>query len=229
VELKTYFNALKRRWLIIVLLPLIVGLGAVAQEVLREPTYSTEFQASVIRQPEAPTPGEFDFNRYYNYLASEFAIDDLVVAVEGNVFAAGVADRLPPGSPIAVEDVQRALESEREHRVLKMTVSSGDMKTVDQVAQAAMMEVQDNAFMYLGIDGVGATAVVEIVQTPGTLMTDSGRARLLLLLQVIAALGAAVLLAFFVDYLDDTLYDAESTANILRMPHLASVPTERRT
>ena len=47
-------------------------------------------------------------------------------------------------------------------------------------------------------------------------------------LEVLAALGFGVLLAFLVDYIDDTLYDAESTTAALRLPHLASVPAEPR-
>lgn len=227
MELKAYVSILKRRWPIVLLLPLIVGVGAILQEVSREPSYSTQVRAAVIRRPEAPTQGEFDFNRYYNYLASEFAIDDLVEAVRGNVFASGVATRLPKESGIDAGDVQGSLASDRKHRVLTMTSTSSDKLQAELIAQAAATELQENAFTYLGIEGIGSPAVVEIIQTPSAAGPDTGRARLLLAMQVIAALGAAVLLAFLVDYLDDTLYDAESAAGLLRIPHLATVPTER--
>jgi capsular polysaccharide biosynthesis protein len=227
LELKAYVSILRRRWPIVLLLPLIVGLGAIFQEVSRDPVYSTQLRASVIRQPEVPPAGEFDYDRYYNYLASEFAIDDLVEAVRGNVFAEAVASRLPAESGIGAGNVQGVLASERQHRVLTITASSGNKQEAEQIAQAAMVELQEHAFDYLGIEGIGSSAVVGIIQTPGAAGPDTGRARLLLALQVIAALGAAVLLAFFVDYLDDTFYDADSAAHVLRVPHLASVPAER--
>jgi capsular polysaccharide biosynthesis protein len=227
LELKTYFNILKRRWPIVVLLPLIVGLGAIYQEVSRDPSYSTHTRATVIREPDLPPAGEFDYDRYYNYLASEFAIDDLVEAARGNVFSAGVAARLPAELGVGAGEVQNSMAVERQHRVLTMTATSGDPHTAELIAQAAADELKEGAFDYLGIEGIGSSAVVEVIQTPGVAAADTGRARLLLVLQVIAALGAAVLLAFVIDYLDDTLYDAESTADVLRVPHLASVPAER--
>jgi capsular polysaccharide biosynthesis protein len=48
------------------------------------------------------------------------------------------------------------------------------------------------------------------------------------MLQIVAAIGAGVLLAYLVDYLDDSLHDGEQTATILGVPLLASVPLERR-
>jgi capsular polysaccharide biosynthesis protein len=228
VELKSYLNILKRRWPIVVLLPLLVALGALYQDATRDPQYSTDVRATVIRQPDAAPAGEFDYDRYYNYLASEFAIDDLVEAVRGNVFAEGVVARLPAGSDVSAGDVQNILAADRQHRILTMTATSTDGTEAELVARAAVEELEQAAFQYLGVEAIGSEAVVEIIQTPGAASPDTGRARLLLILQVVAALGTAVLLAFLIDYLDDTLYDAESTAAALRVPHLASVPGERQ-
>jgi capsular polysaccharide biosynthesis protein len=72
-------------------------------------------------------------------------------------------------------------------------------------------------------------AVVQVIDQPGQAGPDNSRARLLLVLQVIAAAGAGVLLAFLVDYLDDTFHDGEVAAATLGVPHLASVPVERST
>lgn len=229
MELKHYLRVLLRRWPALVVLPLLAVVLAVVQEAARDPRYSTQARATVIREPETPPAGEFDYDRYYNYLASEFAIDDLVEAVRGNVFAAAVAERLrAEGVEIGAGEVQGAIAADRMHRVLTMNVSSGDAARAEQIARAATAELQASAFEYLGIEGVGSPAVVNIVQEPGAASEDTGRARLLLALQIVAALGAGVLLAFLVDYLDDTLYDGESAAAALALPELASVPAERR-
>jgi capsular polysaccharide biosynthesis protein len=42
------------------------------------------------------------------------------------------------------------------------------------------------------------------------------------------ALGVGVLLAFFVDYLDDTLYDLDAVQAVMRLPHLTTVTGKRR-
>ncbi len=228
MELKVYLQALRRRWPIVVALPLLVGLLAIAQEVSRDTTYAAYAKLRVISEQ---LEGDFtDYPADDNFIASEYAIDDLVEAVRGNVFSAVVAERVQAaGIAIGREEVQSAISAEREHRVLTVTVRSGDPARAEAIAREATAELEAGAFEYIGLPSPDAGSVVRVIDQPGNAGPDTSRARLLLLLQVIAAAGAGVLLAFLVDYLDDTLHDGESTAATLGLPHLASVPAERRT
>ncbi|MDQ3547795.1 MAG: hypothetical protein M3439_03150 [Chloroflexota bacterium] len=227
MELKVYLRALWRRWPIVLILPLLVGLLAVVQEVSRETIYATEARLRIISEQL-----EGDFTNYPaddNFIASEYAIDDMVEAVQGNVFSSAVAERVrASGIQVDGEEVQSAIGAERAHRVLSITVRSGDADLAEAIAREATMELEASAFDYIGLPSPDAGSVVQVVDQPGDAEPDASRARLLLLLQVIAAAGAGVLLAFLVDYLDDTLHDAETTAATLGLPHLASVPVEQR-
>ena len=227
MELKAYIQALRRRWPILVALPLLVGLLAVVQEVSRDTTYATYAKLRVISEQ---LDGEFtDYPADDNFIASEYAIDDLVQAVRGNVFSAAVAERVrAAGIDIGQEEVESAISSEREHRVLTVTVRSGEPAHAEAIAREATAELQAAAFEYIGLPSADAGSVVRVIDQPGEAGPDTSRARLLLLLQVIAAAGAAILLAFLVDYLDDTLHEGEATAATLGVPHLASVQVERR-
>lgn len=228
MELKVYLLALRRRWPIVLALPLLVGLLAVVQEVSRDTTYATDARLRIISEQ---LEGDFtDYPADDNFIASEYAIDDLVEAVRGNVFSEAVAERVrATGIDIGSSEVQSAIASGREHRVLTVTVRSGDPARAEAIAREATAELEVAAFDYIGLPSPDAGAVVRVIDQPGNAKPDTSRARLLLLLQVIAAAGAGVLLAFLVDYLDDTLHDGDSTAATLGLPHLASVPAERRT
>jgi capsular polysaccharide biosynthesis protein len=227
MELKVYLQALRRRWPVILALPLIVALLAIAQDVSRETTYATDARLRVISER---IEGDFtDYPDDDNFIASEYAIDDLVEAVRGNVFAAAVAERVrASGMEIGTEEVESAIASDREHRVLTVTVRSADPERAEAIAREATLELEASAFEYIGFPSPDSGQVVTVIDQPGEAGPDTSRARLLLILQIVAAAGAGVLLAFLIDYLDDTLHDGETTAATLGLPYLASVPTEPR-
>jgi capsular polysaccharide biosynthesis protein len=227
MELKHYLRIIARRWPIIVFLPLLVGLLAVYQFAVRDATYTSHVAAVVTRHPDPQQSDEYQYDAYYNYVSSEFAIDDLVEAVNGNVFAQAVAERArAAGADVSTSEVQGALAADRRHRILHVTAGSRDQAQAETIAQAAAAELEARAFHYLGVDTAGTTAIVSIIERPEQAVRDISRLQLLILLQLLAAAGAGVLLAFFLEYLDDTLYDREAVELALRLPHLADVPAK---
>lgn len=228
MELKSYLMVLLRRWPAIVILPLLVGLFAIYQDMSRVTQYTAEARLSVVRIPDQAPVEDFQYDDYYNYLTSEFKIDDLVETVAGNVFAGAVAERSAAiGAPVDATTVQQVMSEERQHRVLSIMATTTEADRSLQIVQAAVAELEENANMYLDTPADEAGAMVRVVEYPNEASTDTTRARILLLLGVIAAFGAGVLLAFLVDYLDDTLYDAENVSIATRLPVLASVPEKR--
>lgn len=228
MELKSYLQVLWRRWPAIVILPLLVGLFAVYQEATRTEQYTANARLAVVRQPDPEPVNDFRYDEYYNYLASEFKIDDLVETVRGNVFAEQVAARMnAAGVEISPGEVQGALSSSRQHRILSVTASTTDPDRSLRIALAVVEELEANPARYLNIADDGAGAAVQAIQVPTGAGPDTLQARIILILGVLVALGAGVLLAFLVDYLDDTLYDADGTIAATKLPLLATVPVER--
>jgi len=228
MELKVYLRALWRRWPIILIVPLIVGCLSVFQESVRDTTYSTHAKLRIISEQ---LPGDFtSYPLDDNFVASEFAIDDMVAAVRGNVFAAAVAERVRgAGLDVSGGDVQSAMTVTREHRVLTVNFRSTDAQRAEIIAREATAELEESAFDYIGVSSPEENSIVRVIDYPGGAGPDTSRARLLLILQLIVAVGAGVLLAYLVDYLDDSLHDGEQAAAVLRAPLLASVLVERRT
>lgn len=228
MELKWYMGVLWRRWPAIVILPMLVALIAVYQDATRTEEYSANARLSVVRMPDTGPPEDFRYDEYYNYLASEFKIDDLVETVRGNVFAGAVAERLQAnGMDVSTAEVQSALTSDRQHRILSIDVTTTDLERTMRISEAAVEELESNASLYLDIPDEGPGAIVRAVQIPDSANADSARARLILVLSVLVAVGFGVLLAFLIDYLDDTLYDADATMSALKLPVISTVPAER--
>lgn len=229
MELKWYLQVLWRRWPAVLILPLAVALVAVYQDITRTDEYSANARLSVVRIPD-PAPEEFRYDEYYNYLASEFKIDDLVETVRGNVFAASVAERMTAaGNPISAGEVQGSLASDRQHRILSITATTPDPERTLAISRAVVEELESDPGLYLDMPADAAGASVRAVQVPDSAGPDTARARMILMLSVLVALGMGVLLAFLVDYLDDTLYDADGTSDATKLPVLAEIPAERST
>lgn len=223
MELKWYLQVLWRRWPALLILPLLAAVVAVYQDATRDEQYSANARLAVVRLPETPSSPDFRYDEYYNYLASEFKIDDLVETVRGNVFAAAVAERMDASTG----EIQGALAAERQHRILSVNVTTGDPERTMQINRAIVEELEQNPELYVDVLTDGAGASVRAIQIPDHAAADSQRARLLLVLGIMVAAGAGVLLAFLLEYLDDTLYDDETTAYALDMPVIGVVPAER--
>lgn len=229
MELKHYIQILRRRWWVVALVPFIVIVVGGVGYVSRTPTFEAKARVSFKRMPDAPIPGEFQYDEYYNYLSSEYAIDDLVEIIKGNVYSERVAERLvADGFVISVDEVQSMLSASREHRILAITAVSHDPDRAIRVARAGQLEIEQNAMKYLvNRNGSNRAAIIQPVQIPNEAASDQPRARLLLVLAVVVAIGAGIVLAFVVDYFDDRLHDAELASAALHLPVLASTRARR--
>lgn len=226
MELKYYLNVLLRRWPVIVILPFIVAIVGGFQLANRTETYTAIARLSVIRSPDAPIPDEFQFDEYYNYQASEFAIDDLVEVVRGNVFADGVANQLAESGESG--PVRGLIGSSRQHRVITISVAHNDPQHAVRVAQAAIEELEENALQYLAHREDGSPVEVRPVEIPGGASGDGDRARMIYILSIVVAFGFGVLLALLVDYVDDRLFDRDLTARALNAEYLVTVARSRK-
>lgn len=228
MELKSYLQVLLRRWPSVVLLPLLVGCIAVYQDMSRVTQYTGHARLSVVRLPDQGPVEDFSYDDYYSYLTSEFKIDDLVETVDGNVFAAAVAERsAAAGISVDATTMQQILSSDRQHRILSVMATTTEPGRSLQISQAAVAELEENASLYLDMPADANGVSVRVVDYPNEASTDTTRSRIILLLGVLVALGAGILLAFLMDYLDDTLYDAQTVAAVTKLPVLATAPEDR--
>lgn len=230
MELRHYWNVIWRRWPVVLALPLLVALGSLGLVFGRPASYTAEARVQLVLVPQQGNAGDFfRYDDYYNFLATEYTVDDLVEVLSGNVFTEDVARTLQgPGfnHPLGVEAIRGSLEVTRKHRVLHIAASSGQREWAVWIAQAAIKTLQDDPVKYFsrGDAPLKLNAVPLVIEQP--LVAKGNRVRGLLnaALQTLVAFFAGLGLAFLLDYLDDSLRGADAVRESLGLPVLAQLP-----
>lgn len=224
MELRLYWTIIRRRWWLVISLPLVVLLASLA---LRRPaplTYQAVMRLTV-DVPPLPVHEGMNFDpRFTAAQAAEYLVDDFSELVRSGEFAADVSRRLvdkgitvPPGA------IQGSTASEKIHRVVTWRITGGDPEQLQAIAQAALEALREDSPKYFARLGA-ADAQVAIIDQPAVFVVGPGlRERLDLPLRVLLALLAGLGLAFLLDYLDTTIYTAPQVEE-LGLAVLGEVP-----
>ena len=229
MELKAYLRILWERWYIVVLVPLIVLVGVVYQSRSKTLTYTSQAKMSIVRSAEQPGENQyFQYDGYYQYLASEYALDDLVQVVQGNVFANDVSKMIKTdsGQDISAGEVQGSITSSRVNRILTISATSSTADRATLIASEAAKTLETNGTGYFKSNPDVGASVQTIQQALGA-GANSNKRNLLYILQIAVAIFAGVVIALFVDYLDDSLRSPEAVSNALGVPVIGVIPRER--
>lgn len=227
MELRAYVNTLTRRWYALLILPLVaLGIVAVAERE-RSPQYSASSRVSIVRVSEATTSEEYEFDDYYDFLVSEFILDDTVEIVRGNIFAAAVSERLvEQGIFVDPPTVDGALDASREHRILTIRSTTGDNGLSIIIANAAATEIREGYQNYLGAAEEALPVTIRPVDISTSAESDTFQVRLTYLLAIIVAGGFGLLLALALEFFDDGL-TAETATTSLGLDVLGVVREDR--
>ncbi len=223
MELKSYYQILRRRWWLPVALVLVVA--AVSLATYQAP--ATFYQASVRftigvsadRQVQGVDP------ILTAYQASEYIRDDFVEILHSEMFANDVNQNLAGTNyHVTKDNISGAVEKQR--RIMSMTVGWPDAAGAQAVAQAAAKTLEtENAKYFKQLGSEGAT--VTIIDGPDVGAVGPGlRQRLEIPIRLILALAAGILLVFAVDYLDDSVRDARE-AEALGLRVLGEIPRNK--
>lgn len=232
MELRRYWATLWRYRRIVLALPLIVLLVSLLIWALKPPSYGAQLKVQlVLAPPQGTTSGDyFRYDNYYNYLATEYAVDDIVEMLNGNVFANAVAANLRgPGfglTDVKDEDIRGSFLARRTHRVLIVDITSGDRDRTLAVSRAITQTLQQDPVKYFSKgDLVAQQGAAELtIDQPIEARGDRTKRLLNVALQTTIALFAAIAIAFLLDYLNDRLRDAEGTGRALGLPVLGEIP-----
>ena len=229
MELKAYLRILWERWYIVALVPLIVLIGVVYQSRRSTLTYTAQAKMSIVRSAEQPGQNQyFQYDGYYQYLASEYALDDLVQVVQGNIFASDVSKMIKndTGQDVPAGEVQGSLTSSRVNRILTISATSSTPDRATLIASEASKTLETNGTGYFKTTPDVGASVQTIQQALGA-GANSNKRNLLYLLQIAVAIFAGVVIALFVDYLDDSLRSPEAVSTALGVPVIGVIPRER--
>ncbi|MHB0858917.1 MAG: YveK family protein [Anaerolineae bacterium] len=223
MELQLYWEIIRRRlWLIVVLLA-VVGVTA-ALTPTPQPQYAAGMRFVVGIRPEASSGTFYTYDRHYTWLTAEYMVDDLAEVVKSEVFAQDVATA--SGLAVPTGAIQGATSAGKLHRILTISVVWSNPEELQRIADAVVEVLQNQGshyFAQLSTD----SAVVSLIDTPRvSVVGPSLRQRLDLPLRLFLALAAGIALTFLLDYLDGSIRHRKD-AQSLGLPILAEVPARR--
>ncbi|MBK7896058.1 MAG: hypothetical protein IPJ90_14520 [Anaerolineaceae bacterium] len=208
MELRAFLAIFWRRWLLVLIPPLVVGLFSA---VTFQPPPAPGFNVGVnflVAQPPSPGAELADQERYYNWLSSEYIVNGLTDWAVSGSFKTAVSTQLatdgievPPGSfSVAAENVRSRLQ---------ISIQHGEAETLSHIVNAAIMVLREqnaDALPQLG----GETAVLTLLDEP--IVTPLPRSLGSLLdipLRLAIGLAAGLGVALLVEYVDPTIRSRE--------------------
>lgn len=232
MELKRYWDIVWRRLPVVLAVPFLVGIGSLALFLIRPASYTAQAKLQLVLVSPQANSGDGDFfryDKYYNYLATEYAADDLAELGNSNRFADAVARTLQGPDfnlPIDAKELQGTMKARRAHRVLLLDATTSDPDRSMAVAGAASRTLQHDPLGYFSAGGAGPKQEAALIVINQPLEARSNRVAGLfnVALQTTLGLFAGLGLAFLLEYLDDRLRGADAVGEALGLPVLAQIP-----
>jgi hypothetical protein len=214
MELRAYWQVLKRRW------PLVV-LPAIVVLVIGLITYDPPAQAYnvgvrfIAGQEPSQLAIESDEQRLANWQTSEYIVNTLSSWVRGGQFAGLVSQRLAEqGIDVPAPIIQASIAADDARSMMTLYMTHSDPVALEGMmaaAAAVLMEQNSEGLPQLG----GEQA--EFVQLDEPLVNPVPAGildQLELPLRIVLAIGAGVGLAFLVEYIDPTVRDREEVESM---------------
>ena len=214
MELRHYWQIIKRRWLLI-LIPVVVVFVLTVATYQKPPTYYNVGMHYLVSQEPSSEAANADEQRYYNWLTSEYIVNGLTDWVKGGEFATAVSAELaadgwqiPPGA------IQGSLAADNIRSKLEISLNNPDPEALAAMMAAVTAVVQEQNSAALPQLG-GETAVIVPLSEPVVNPISPGiRSQLDLPVRILVALIAGVGLALLVEYLDPTIRESRELETI---------------
>lgn len=221
MELRTYWNIFRRRWLLAVIPAVIVIAVSLLTYEPPAQMYNTGVRF-IVGQPLTPAASQEDEERYYAWLASEYVVNGLTDWVRGNSFSAAVSQELADqGLEVAPFEIGIAADNARSMLTLSINHSDPERLAAIMAATITVLTEQNaEALPQLG----GQPAVLTQLDAPTVNPIAAGiRSQLDLPLRVVIALGLGIGLALAVEYLDPRIHDRAALQE-LELEILGEIP-----
>ncbi len=221
MELRQVLVVLRRRWWLVVGLPLVVFAGTLVQSA-NQP-YTATVQAVILIPGDTETTGNAERPEL-------MVLDDGPTLVTSPAFADMVEERLGSGSiaqGLDADDVHGALSAERYSRTLTVRATRADPDEALAIGRVVANVLPDAVNGYLVAAGA-QPATVEILRRPTEAIRDLTNRSVILVVQTLVALVAGAGLAALAASLDDRLYADTDVVERVGLPVIGDVRVPRR-
>lgn len=229
MELRAYWQIIRRRWWLPVILTIVVALVSAVQ--LRpwqspSPTYSASMRFLIGVLPVIdPDLTSYDA-RFYAWQTSEYLVDDFTEVVSSSLFAQQVSQRLAAaGIDVPAGAIRGSSATGRLHRILTLTIGWPNRDELAAIADAVVNELQENSAFYFAQLGTENTTVTVLDQPTIGEVGQSLRARTEWPLRVLLALLVGLGLVFLLDYLDTSVRNSQDL-ELMGIPVVGMIPKQ---
>jgi len=209
MELRQYWQIIRRRWWVIVsllLVVLVISLLAGKAGSARAPVYVASMRFMMGLEPEAKTGDYYTYDKYYTWLTAEYLVDDVSELVRSGAFAQAVSQRLgSAGITVPSGAIHGSTQAGTLHRILTVSITWGDAEQLAHIANAVVAVLPDEIaghFAQVGTGGVYAS----LIDPPAIGGVGASlREKMDIPIRLLLALVAGLALALVLDYLDDSV------------------------
>lgn len=219
LDLIQYWEVLKKRWKVIVILPLIAALtsGIVSFFVLK-PVY--EASTTLIVGKKSSDPNQNSQLLDYNVLlANQQLAKTYATIAKSRTVEENVIKDLRLNLTYENLDKNIVVDSLKNTEVLEIKVTNTDPELAASIANATSAQFSRSVIEIKKVDSV---SVVDSAVAP--LNPIKPKKLLNILIAFVVGLMTAVGLAFLLEYLDNTIKDSQDVENVLGLPVLGIIP-----
>lgn len=227
MELRQLWQVLVRRWHLALAPFVVVLVLGLATYHPPSAAYNVGINYSAGQPPATDSGANYEDDRYYPWLTSEYIVNGLADWVKSGSFAAAVSQELAErGIAVSAGAIRGSIASENVRSVLLLSMTYGDPQVLEEMIESATVVLQTRnaeAFPFLGEPAV----VVPLDEAVINQIPPGLRAALDLPLRLVLAVAAGVCLAFLVDYLDPTVRTRREL-EAMNLDVLVEIPARRR-
>jgi capsular polysaccharide biosynthesis protein len=225
MELRAYWQILKRRSLLVLIPALVVLAVGVATYSPPGRVYNVGVRF-IVGQAPSTQAATSDEERLANWQTSEYIVNGLTDWVRGGQFAALVSQRLADrGTDIPAGAIQGSIAADNTRSMMTLSMTFSDAAALEPMIGAAaevLITENDRGLPQLGGEPAELVQLDQPIVNP---IAPGIADQLQLPLRLGLALAAGLGLAFLVEYLDPTVRDRAELES-LELPVLGVIPKE---
>jgi capsular polysaccharide biosynthesis protein len=233
LELREYWDIIRRRWWLPVIVTLVAAVASTAIGVRGAAAYKTDLRVAISTVPiPDPNAERYYDSVYYSNLTSEYLADDMSELMHSSAFAGEVKRELATSRNlnVDVETLVSATRTKKTHRFIDITITTATPELGQEIGGSISRILSDPPHLAVFLKALTAYTTQMTVVTP----PDTHRANTLvgLIIEIsvrtLIGLVVGIGLAFLLDYLDPSVRSRQEAEALLRAPVLAEIPRPRR-
>lgn len=228
-----FFAALRRYWIILVALPLVVGGTSVVVERMQPPRYRAVARVLVTQEPvpHGRTAAFPDVNLSYSWESSEFILDDMPQVISSFLFAQDISTWLAvQGYEVDPAAIQNSLDAETFHRTVTLSSQAANPELAVTLLEGTIEKLKSNGLKYWNratVDSNGLSVAVLDPPAPAGRVHDTRWLVMNVGLRAGLALAAAIALVAVLFSLDTTLREPHQVEVWTGLSVIGAIPEEK--